>query len=125
MQYINEDKTIITLPVPLGSILYQPVISCGDFCLFQKERFDVMFPPDEKESRCIRAVPCHTHTCTISQFTFTLNNLDDVLNDFGKWCFLSEQEAMQKGEEIIRENRTKMKEFGFRMNEDGYGKLNT
>lgn len=121
MDYINEEKTIITLPVPLGSTLYTPVTSCGDFCYFQKELFDSTFPP-VKGSRCSHQMPCHTKSCTVRRFIFSFQNMETVLRDYGTWIFASKEEAAEKGERYITENRDKMRELGFFVAEDGYGK---
>ena len=119
MQYINEDKTIITLPVPLGSELYAVYTQCGDFCSMQKRAFDKHFLP-VPDGRCDRNMPCHTRNGTIDKIIFSLANIERVLNDFGTWIFATEKEAEERRAEIVKQHRKAMRELGFKMKENGY-----
>ena len=120
MDYIDETKTVITLPVPLGTVLYTFDTKCGDFCTFQREKFDQLYEPTPK-GRCGRHKLCHTRLGSVSTVVLELSNIEFVLKDFGTWVFQSEEEARQKMEQIVSKNVSTMKQLGFKMNESGYG----
>lgn len=120
MKYINEDKTIITLPVPLGTTLYQVTTGCGDFCMWQEDRFNKVFPPI-KEGRCGHDKPCHTVEWHIYKITLAFHNMEYMLNNFGTWVFASRKEAEKRSTEIVENNRNLMRQYGFEMRKDGYG----
>lgn len=119
MKYISDDKRVITLPVPLGSTLYQVATECGDFCLFQQERFDKIFPPT-KEGRCAKDMPCHTMEWNVYKIVLKFSNIEFVLENWEKWVFPSEEAAQQRMKDVVESNRKKMQELGFAIREDGY-----
>lgn len=123
MKYINEEKTVIALPVPLGTTLYQVTTKCGDFCTWQEGRFDKAFPPTKK-GRCGCDKPCHTVEWHIYKITLSFSNMEYVLNNFGTWVFVNKKEAERRSTEIVENNRNTMKQLGFEMREDGYGLVN-
>lgn len=120
MRYLNEEKTVITLPVPLGTTVYQVTTGCGDFCTFQQELFDKAFPP-VKEGRCGKDKPCHTAEGNVYKHTLKFSNLEYVLNNWGVWVFPDEEDAKRRMKEVVENNRKKMRELGFSIREDGYG----
>lgn len=121
MKFINENKTIITLPVPLGSTVYQVATKCGDFCTFQQKLFDKVFPP-VKEGRCGVDKPCHTVEWNIYKPTLKFSNMEYVLENWGIWVFATEEAAKQRMKEVLENNRKKMQELGFAIRDkDGYG----
>lgn len=119
-KFINEDQTVITLPVPLGSTVYQVATKCGDFCTFQQELFDKIFPP-VKEGRCGVDKPCHTVEWNVYKSALEFSNMEFILENWGVWVFPSEEAAQQRMKEIVDANRKKMRELGFSVREDGYG----
>lgn len=120
MKFINEDKTVITLPVPLGSTIYQVSTKCGDFCTFQQELFDKIFPPT-KEGRCGKEKPCHAVEAIIYKKKLEFSNMEYVLKNWETWFFLTEDAAEQRMKEVVEANRKKMLELGFNLRDDGYG----
>lgn len=116
-KYINNDKTIINLPVPLGTVLYCVVLKCGDFCHWQKQKFNKTF----ERSQCFAESPCHTVNWHIYEMPLKLSNIEYVLKDFGVWLFTDKREAERVAAEIIEKNRKTMSNHGFMMTEDGYG----
>lgn len=120
MKFINEDKTVITLPVPLGSTVYQVVTNCGDFCTFQQELFDKVFPPT-KEGRCGVGKPCHTVEWNVYKPTLKFSNMEFILENWGIWVFPTEEAAQQRMKEVVEGNRKKMQDLGFALRENGYG----
>lgn len=119
-EYINDEKTIITLPVPLGSTVYQVTTKCGDFCTFQQDLFDKIFPPTEK-GRCGVKKPCHTVPYQIYKSKLKFHNMEFVLENWETWVFPTEEAAERRMKEIVEGNRKKMLELGFALREDGYG----
>lgn len=120
MKYINEDKTLITLPVPMGNTVYQVAAKCGDFCTFQQELFDKIFPP-VKEGRCGVDKPCHTVEWNVYKIVLKFSNMEYVLENWETWVFPTEEAAQQRMKEIVEGNRKKMRDLGFAIREDGYG----
>lgn len=120
MTYISEDRKVITLPVPLGTTLYEPITTCGDFCLNHKELFDKLYPKNEI-GRCDRNMVCHTQLHSIRKFVFELSNIERVLNNFGVWIFETEEEAIEKATKIIHERINTLINQGFNIDEKGYG----
>lgn len=118
--YVSEDKMVITLPIPLGTTLYEIVTTCGDFCYFQEDKFNEIYPK-ELATRCNRDMPCHTRLHSIKPIEFNLSNIETVLKDFNKWIFTTEDEAKQVAEKIIEKNRKEMLLNGFYLKSDGYG----
>lgn len=116
-RYISNDKTVINLPVPLGTKLYYVVLKCGDFCHWQGKKFHETFT----ESQCFAESPCHTAKSLIYEQIFTLSNLEFVLNNYGIRLFVEKNEAEKVAFEAIKRNREIMSNHGFMMTEDGYG----
>lgn len=108
----EKEKYNIAIPVPLGTTLYRIHTKCDDQCFRQKEHFDSIWPPT-KEGRCGKEMPCHTRKNGIQEFTFTLKNIEWVLNEYGKWVFPSRVEAEIGQEKIIEINKKRMQELGF------------
>lgn len=120
MKYLNDDKTVITLPVPLGTELFQVTTRCGDFCTFQEELFDKHFPPI-KEGRCGQDKPCHTVYWHVYKIKLKFSNLETVLEQYGTWIFPTEEAAQKRAAEIVERNRKTMRELGFSMTDVGHG----
>jgi len=119
MSFISQDKKIINLPVPLGTIVYRFHTDCCDACLFQKEKFDKLYPK-AFEGRCSQDMLCHTRFSEIEPIIVNINNLDLIL---GKWktkVFETKKEAEIAGKEFVAEHVRRLKELGFELNENGY-----
>ena len=122
MDFIDKDKKTINLPVPLGTTLYVFKTDCNDACLFQKEKFDKLYPKNF-EGRCGQDKLCHTRFAGIEPITLKVNNLEWIL---GKWdikVFETEEEAKNRGKEFVSEHVIKFKELGFILDENGYSFL--
>lgn len=122
MKYINDEKTVITLPVPLGTELYQVTTTCGDFCTWQEAWFDKVFPPTS-DGRCGCDKPCHTVNWNIYTLKLAFHNMGYVLDNFGKSIFATKEEAEKRANEIVETNRQIMKTLLFKMDERGYGRV--
>lgn len=122
MNYLSNDKRTINLPVPLGSKVYRATTVCGDFCLFQKQKFDSVFPKNGSEGRCGKEKPCHTISKGCTELTLTIHNLGFILEGWGEWFFETKDEAEATSERIAADHARQMKELGFFVREDGYGK---
>lgn len=121
-KYVSKDKKTINLPFPLGTKLYMPITTCGDFCLYQKDLFNEIFPKDsENQGRCSRDMPCHTKLHSIKEITFSMSNLEMVLENLDKWIFTSEHEAQRVIEKRLESNRWDMTFNGFHVDNNGYG----
>ena len=115
-EFMNGDKTVITLPVPIGATVYEIKPKCGKFCLMQKELFSKYFPEHEE---CNWDDPCCTKPASFEAIELTFDNLAYVLSRWGKMVFATKDEA--RFEYILRmhRNREKMEELGFLMEEYG------
>lgn len=116
-RYISNDKTVINLPVPLGTKLYYVVLKCGDFCCWQDKKFYKTF----EKNQCFADSPCHTVEWHIYEQNLTLANIEYVLNNFGIRLFADKSEAERVASEVVKRNREIMSNHGFMMTEDGYG----
>lgn len=116
-RYISEDKKNIYLPVPLGSIIYQVNTTCGDFCLFQKEKFEKLI----HNKRCSNKLPCHTIGKRPIKIELTIDNLS-LLNEWDKTIFKTYDEAKEKTKEIINKNIKVLEDNDILLDESGYSK---
>ena len=114
MEFISEDKKTITLPIPLGSILYRFVTSCNDSCMFQKEDFDRVFPK-ESNSRCSKDMPCHTKLHSIQTVEVKLSNLELILENWHITIFESENKAKEAGNTLIDSHKQQLLNLGLKV----------
>ena len=83
-EFINENKTIINLPIPLGSTFYVIHTRCGDFCRFQRNLFNKIVPPTNGKGRCDSDLLCHSIRCEPEERILTLDNINWFLNNWNK-----------------------------------------
>jgi hypothetical protein len=114
MNFISEDKKTITLPVPLGTIVYNFHTTCNDACTFQKEKFDKVLPK-EKFGRCKGELPCHTKLHSIMSVELTLSNLEWILGNWHITYFETEKAAREAGLKTIEEHKKKLIELGLKV----------
>ena len=115
---VHKEKYTIEIPVPLGTTVYEYMTTCGDFCTFDDEKFDKIFPP-KPEGRCSRQMPCHTVYKGVRELKLTLDNVGYILRLWNDSIFETKEEAENKGLEVIEEHRKKMVELGFELTEEG------
>lgn len=115
---LDPSGKILSLPVQLGSELYEVSTNCGNFCYFQKDLFNRCFPVNVG-GHCGRDKPCHTVEWNIYKICFSLSNIEMVLEDFGVWIFSSEEEARARQREVLKSHRETMRSLGFEMRADG------
>lgn len=121
--FISEDKMTINLPVPIGSIVYVVSTNCGDFCMFQKEKFDAIFPKKAYKpniDRCGWDKLCQTRMGNILEKEVTIKNLDFILDNWNVNCFKTREEAENVARARVAMNVETMSKLGFAMREDGY-----
>lgn len=116
---ISADKKVITLPVPLDTVVYMTNSSCGDFCMFDKKHFDECFPPSQ-QSRCSRFAACHTRYADPIKTVVSFSNLVEILNGWGVTVFKTYDEAKSASDACVDEHRQIMRDLGFSLREDGY-----
>lgn len=119
-KYISNNKKVISLPVPLGTTVYQVNTTCGDFCLFQKENFNNLVPYKE-QGRCSNILPCHTIGKEPREIELNINNLS-LLNEWEKTIFESYNEAKDKTKELVHKNIKYLKNNNILIDEKGYSK---
>ena len=115
-EFMNGDKTVITLPVPIGATVYEIKPKCGRFCLMQKELFNKNFPEHEE---CDWEDPCQTRPASFEAIELTFDNLAYVLSRWGKSVFATKDEASFEYILRMNGNRERMEELGFQMDEFG------
>lgn len=118
-KFFNDDKTVLTLPVPLGTTIYSVSLKCGDFCHWQSKNFHSK--NTDGTLKCDVNSPCHTVKWHVYKNVFTLSNIEWVLNNYGQWIFDNKAEAESKAESVIKHNRKTMSNLGFMMTDSGYG----
>ena len=111
-RFLNDDKTKITLPVPLGATVYSYSLKCCDACLFQQEKFDETFPKAKYPERC-GTLPCNTIFNGTYSTVFAFFNMETVLSQWGTRFFATEKEAEQQGLALTKRYRTQMESMGF------------
>jgi hypothetical protein len=111
MQFVSEDKKTITLPVPLGTVLYRFHTKCNDACLFQKDNFDAVFPPTET-GRCSREMPCHVKCTGARGIVVELSNVAMLEREWNKFVFETEIEAIIAGMEFVGLHQNQMLAVG-------------
>jgi hypothetical protein len=121
--FISDDKLTINLPVPLGTKIYSILTKCGDFCMFQKEHFYKVFG-ERTDNHCVYNMPCHTRYRDPIEMTFSLQNIDYVLENWNTKCFATLEEAIDATNKLVYEHVEKMKTFGFNVDEKGYSIIN-
>jgi hypothetical protein len=122
MSFIKEDKKTINLPVPLGTTLYKFNTSCNDACLFQKEKFDKLYPKNYEDT-CSQDKLCHTKYLGVEPIVLNINNMEWILGEWDIKVFENEKEADERGREFVSEHIIKFKELGFVLNKDGYSEV--
>lgn len=111
---ISEDKKIITLEVPLGSMIYEFRTRCCDACSFQKEKFKKEF---SDRDGCNHNSPCHTEYVGTHGFELNMNNLGYVLSGWRKDYFPTEKEAEEAGKKLVEDHIKWMTKHGFYVKE--------
>lgn len=111
--FVSGDGITVTLPVPLGSTIYYPSTSCGDFCYREptKEQRNAM--------RCSMHAPCHVHLKGVLENTLRMENLAFVLGNWGTMYFPTPGEALTYGKNLVESHRREMDELGLPV--DGTG----
>lgn len=122
-EFISENKKQINLPVPLGSIIYSFTIECGDFCLFQKEKFEKLKKENPNQFGCNYNTVCKTRVLSIQKHEFNMENIGIVLKKWNKKYFATSQEASQVAKNLIAKNRKLIKEYGLEINDEGYSTI--
>lgn len=112
-----DNNKIINLPVPFGSTVYTYVTTCGDFCLFQSEKFL------KRGFCCGDNSPCHTKLHGTRKIVLNYETLGRVLTEWGKTIFATPEEAAQAGKKLIKEHQSIMLSYGFLMDENGYSDM--
>lgn len=118
----ENKRCMIEIPVPLGTTVYDVVTTCGDFCLFQKNRFKELKNAGIEGfvGHCSSNNPCHTQLHSIREMTLQYSNLEYVLKEWGRKVFASAEEATEAGNNIVAAHRKTMEELGFKMDASGY-----
>ena len=111
MNFISEDKKTINLPVPLGTTVYMFITSCNDACMFQKDKFNSVFPPIEG-GRCNKDMSCHTKFHSIRFIVLSLSNLDWILKEWQITTFETEIEAKEAGAKFVELHKQQLLELG-------------
>lgn len=113
MNFISDDKKVITLPIPLESIVYTFSTTCNDACTFQKDEFDKIFPP-EKNGRCHSDMPCHIKLFSIGPVVFDLFNLGYILDNWNIKYFETKEQAREAGEKLVKLHLEQLLELGLK-----------
>jgi hypothetical protein len=114
MDFISKDKRTINLPVPLGATVYMFITSCNDACMFQKDKFNAIFPLKEG-GRCNKDMPCHTKFHSIRSIVLSLPNLDWILKEWQATIFETENEARIAGERFVETHKRQLLELGLEL----------
>lgn len=115
MNFISEDKKTIKLPVPLGTIVYEFTTSCNDACLFQKEKFQELYPRKKGEGLCNKNMPCHTKLHGIQKMVVKLTNLEWILKNWHITIFETENQAKEEGIKFIEKHKNELLKVGLKI----------
>ena len=109
---MSEFKHSINIPVPIGESVWTFWTDCCMACYFQ--------PRDIKCINCNTTSPCHTFITSVQAVELKYSNLEDVLAQWGKKYFYTEQEARDMAELIRTTHIAHMRELGYKVNDDGH-----
>lgn len=111
---VDETKTKIELPIPLGEEFYLVNTTCGDFCLHQRDKFRAEFP-----SGCSEYKECHTIGHEPIKLSLTINTMHYLASHSDR-VFLRKDEAKKRTEEIVEYNKEVMRKKQFSIDDKGY-----
>lgn len=117
-RFVSDDNRVITLPVPLGAMVYSYHADCFDGCLFQKEQWAKVMGTSSKGQCGLQ--PCRTMNLRVTKQALTLSNIQTVLCLWGTAFFATADEARTQGEIEISHNKEELLKMGFSLNEKGY-----
>lgn len=116
---VDETKTKIELPIPLGEEFYLVNTTCGDFCLHQRDKFRAEFP-----SGCSEYKECHTIGHEPIKLSLTINTMHYLASHSDR-VFLRKDEAKKRTEEIVEYNKEVMRKKQFSLDDKGYSIADT
>lgn len=99
--FMKPDGIHLTLPVPIGSVVYEYRLTCEDQCTVQKKNFD----RTDENLGCQDGSKCHTKILNVEPFEVTIWNLGRLLDRFGKTVFAAEAKAYAAAVAAIEENK--------------------
>lgn len=105
-------KHALYIPVTIGEKIWTFWTDCCNVCFFQ--------PRENKPIKCDMFAPCHTFIHSIQAVELKYSNLGDVLSLWNKKYFFTEDEARAAAERLVKENIIKIRELGYRVNDEGY-----
>lgn len=109
---INEDRTIITLDIPLGTDVYSFKTNCNNTCY--RNASDNMEQPIEPELTaktramnitCNGSSPCHVLFMGAEKTTIDIHNFSDILPLLNTKYFLTFKDAYKAGIALVMKNR--------------------
>lgn len=107
----NNFKYSIQIPVPIGEKVWTFWTCCCDACLFQYRKNHPL--------ECDGDSPCHTKVHSVYAVEMTYERLAEVLRDWEKKYFYTEQEAKEAANEFVRKHIQEMRELGYDIDDDG------
>ena len=107
----NFQYTIYT-PVPIGEKVWTFWTDCCNACYFQ--------PRENKPIKCDWFSPCHTFLNRIQAVEVKYSNLENIIKLWNKKYFYTEREARNAAEKLVKDNLIKMRELGYRIDDNGY-----
>lgn len=117
--FLDKNKKTINLPIAIGDTFYMTHTTCGNFCLYNKELFDKLYPDNTK--RCNSKNLCHTVKLETTECKLDWNNIILVLENWNTRCFKTKNEAELYINTQIEYRRNKLISMGFLVNENGQG----
>lgn len=115
---INGKTITVELPVEFGSKVYSYSIECGNFCM--SEKFENVFPDRESnEARCMPCCYTNNSRAHVTEFVLNWDWLRIIIPEWNVKFFATKEEAEKVMNEIIERNCKKMRELGFKIDENG------
>ena len=105
---MNEDKTVIYLPVPMESLVYTPMYRCNDACSHYGQQFREAFP----DARCTWECPGHIKVHGVKHALLTYQNLGKVLEGWMTRYFPTKGQAREFAEKVVQEHKELMEQHG-------------
>ena len=115
-KFLNEKKTQINLPVPIGGTVWRMCLSCDDAC----RRWTNRSVAHNFGLRCEMRSVCHTIAREPAEIKVTEDNLFNILTYWGEIYFATQEEAEKETKKVATDNIATMRKYGFFVTDHGY-----
>lgn len=110
---------LLYIPVEPGTMVYKVNTGCCNYCYRVSQKEAEKVKQMTGRIYCGTTAICHTMEAKPGYFTFELNNIPEVLKDWGITIFATEEEAKKATAALCAEHRKALEEFGIEFDDKG------